>query len=1627
MKSLNDLMKRAAACALGGALLACFSASAATDIFNEPLAQPASNVKPNIMLLYDDSGSMREQYTPDYIGRYFGGSNALCYDSADGGSISSTLENCQAGDPPLMSPDFNFQYYNPEIRYFPAVNADGTAKPSMNSANTSNWTAVPTDNVSSSTVNTFRRNTLDMNGGGSQVDTANLASQYPDRAWCNSQSANHLNSANYPATCRLNSNYTYPNLNYGYGQNTDGTRKYVFGAPYYYRIRTTEYCTDATLTTCVASTAPTGSYTVPAPVRFCDSTNLDNCQGKYQGSYTRPKFTGKVDNGGASNPSARATATITVTDPQSDNLSGTITAIYINGTNVVNTTIGATAPINGTTTATSIASAINTHVSSPDFSATSSGNVVTISAPADGASYNGFTIVVESPVLTKSPASVTISVSGVGSNETLSNITTAGVNIIGSSIQCTSGGGCFNSYSGPNGASGRDGWMAVAIAGAINGLTATNGYTAAQSGRTVTITAPAGSGAEVNGRTLTESSGGFTVAASSPSTSLTFTGGSTSGDIETTVTVFAGGKDANEGRIETGQFVRTDIVPYQDAPTNSIPSTFAKYPARTDCAGASCTYDEEMTNFANWYAYYRSRAQMAKTAIGRAFVSITDSYRVGFLTINPSNPVNSGRFLAIDDFAGGDGSQKSQWYDKLYGTADNGSTPLREALSRAGHYFAGSTGTYDFGGAASPIQVSCQPSYTILVTDGYWNGNEGRKLNGTTMDNQDNVNSGYSTQAYGAWDGNILPTTTAGSSPGGRGTLADVAMYYYKTDLRSDLADNVPTTTKDTAPHQHMTTFAVGLGLAGRLNFDSNYEEQASGDFKDIKQGVKNWPSPQADSETALDDLWHAAVNGRGTFFSARDPLQLSSGITQTLTSVQSRVGAGAAAATSNLQPVAGDNFAFTAQFQTVEWTGDLKARTIDLSTGIIASRELWSAQALLDQRNHYNRRIYTFDAGDVPAPGGSGPAAGNGLRNLCWPGASTTSTPAYAGCNDDANLTAAEMTAYFDPLALSHAASWPTDLSGRDVSATSANLLDYLRGDASNEMTGGSATTDLYRNRNHLLGDIVNAQPAYVKAPPFNYSATNNPFYSQYRSDNATRKGSVYVAANDGMLHAFETDPDNNPYFQTAGISTGATTDDTFSGSLDTSPTVGEGAERWAYVPSMILPKLKDLATVPYTHQYFVDGSPVIGDVCFGHTAATPCSGVANWRTILVAGLNSGGRGYYALDVTNPDTPKALWEFRGGSGTSCIVSDGDVDGTQTEDCNIGLSFGNPIITKLPSTYSPSTDAGRWVVILTSGYNNVSPGDGIGHFYIIDAQSGKLLKRVSTGVGDSANPSGLARINAWSDNATVDNTSLTVYAGDLSGNVWRFQLENTATVPTGSLTRLATVVDPSNAPQHITTKPELALVSGQRIVYIATGRFLGTSDKTDEQRNSIYAIKDPYNSTTDGLVPMTRSGSYPDSTIADFVRQDLTPTTATERTTTIDSGATPVDFTTQNGWFIDLPDGGTAGNPSERVNVDPILQLGTLVVASNVPIADACVAGGYGWLNFLDYKTGGYIVGSTANMASQKLSGALVVGINVIQLPGGAVKTEATLADNQVQTKDTPTSATSLEGRRVTWRELIVE
>jgi type IV pilus assembly protein PilY1 len=454
---------------------------------------------------------------------------------------------------------------------------------------------------------------------------------------------------------------------------------------------------------------------------------------------------------------------------------------------------------------------------------------------------------------------------------------------------------------------------------------------------------------------------------------------------------------------------------------------------------------------------------------------------------------------------------------------------------------------------------------------------------------------------------------------------------------------------------------------------------------------------------------------------------------------------------------------------------------------------------------------------------------------------------------------------------------------------------------------------------------------------------------------------------------------------------------------------------ERWAYVPGIVLPNAYKLANKPYSHRYFTDGSPQVGDICV--TSACGLSGTAtssDWRTILVGGLNSGGIGYYALDVTDPQPSglKVLWEFtnRGICYTDPEIALGD----KTSDCHLGLSYGNPIIAKRNSD-------GKWVVIVTSGYNNnVNGGDGKGYLYVLEAHTGKILNRLTTGVGTAASPSGLAKINGWATSANIDNTALAVYGGDLEGNMWRFQLDSTAAGYLG-VVKVAAVKSAGGVPQPITVKPELGPVPNQpsdRMILFGTGKFLENADKTDVSDQTIYALKDVPSVTAGPIIADVRlSGAVKVRTLAPGTDADDCPADSCRTVTT----AAAPNWSTEFGWLMDLPEDG------ERVNVDPQLQLGTLVVASNVPSGDTCTAGGFSWLNFLDYATGSYVPGADGNMASTKFASSLAVGINVIMLPGGKVVTIVTTADNQQLTKNTPVPSSSFAGRRVSWRELIKE
>jgi type IV pilus assembly protein PilY1 len=812
-------------------------------------------------------------------------------------------------------------------------------------------------------------------------------------------------------------------------------------------------------------------------------------------------------------------------------------------------------------------------------------------------------------------------------------------------------------------------------------------------------------------------------------------------------------------------------------------------------------------------------------------------------------------------------------------------------------------------------------------------------------------------------------TTTSVITGGTSNTLADTTEYYYVTDLRTaalgnctgslglDVCNNdVPTSGLDSASWQHMTVFTMALGASGYMQYLSGYATASSGDYYDVANGTVantssgicswqssgacNWPVPVSNTQTTIDDLWHAAVTGRGSYFSATNPATLNAGLASALSGVSARSGSSAAATTSNPNVTSGDNFVFSSTFTTQEWDGELVRQQLDLGTGAVSNTIDWAAQLQLDTAdtaNYAARKVYTFS-----------PSATNKLMLFNW-----------------TNLSAAQQ-AYFTTPAIStlsqFCVSGVTCLAAADqTTASGQSLVDFLRGERVNE----GVPTDLtkyYRQRIHVLGDIVNAEAVYVKLPLFTYQDAG---YAAFVATETSlpRAGAVYVAANDGMLHAFDS---------------------------------GTGAENWTYIPSLVLPSLYKLADKNYSnlHQYFVDGTPVAGDAYFDDSDGTGL----RWHTIVVAGLNDGGRGYYALDVTDPANPRALWEFT--------------------DANMGYTFGNPVITK--------TQDGTWVVLVTSGYNNVpdankATGDGVGRLYVLNAATGALIRTISTGVGSVATPSGLARVSAWVDNDSVDNTALRAYGGDLQGNLWRFDINGNIGAA-GYDAQLLTTFYADTAGtvrQPITTRPELGSVATFPVVYVGTGRFLGVSDLTDTTQQSFYAVKDSLGTTT---------WPNPRGATTTFVQQNLTTTTCpagspaticTLGQAVRTSTSKTVNFATNAGWFIDLPDSG------ERANTDPSLAFGTLGFTTNVPNNSACTAGGYSYRYVLDYRTGAPVSTSTTGVSGIRLGNALATRGVFVRLPNNTVVQLTRLSDGTTMTTNVPIGAGTGGVRRISWRELI--
>ncbi len=449
------------------------------------------------------------------------------------------------------------------------------------------------------------------------------------------------------------------------------------------------------------------------------------------------------------------------------------------------------------------------------------------------------------------------------------------------------------------------------------------------------------------------------------------------------------------------------------------------------------------------------------------------------------------------------------------------------------------------------------------------------------------------------------------------------------------------------------------------------------------------------------------------------------------------------------------------------------------------------------------------------------------------------------------------------------------------------AAVLAYLRGDR----TGEPAT---YRARAHLLGDMINAEPVVVNVSEAAYTDAG---YAAFKATNASRASMIYQGANDGMLHAF---------------------------------VASTGQEAWAYVPNLVMPNLNNLSKkAGFSHKYYVDGTPAVGDVDFGSS---------NWRTVLVGGLGKGGRGYYALDITTAAAAsevdvknKVLWEFPNSVTNAANRTAAKL--------NMGYSFGKPLLVK--------TTSNGWVALVTSGYNNGtnagdSGGDGIGHLYVLNPQTGDLIKDIPTpgcATTPASDPCGLAQLSASTTNThAVDY----VYGGDLKGNLWRFDFTG-ASSAAWSVSKFTTLVDGAGNPQPITSAPTLSVVSSQRMVQIGTGQYLGESDIPGtaganfaaSQTQTIYAFQDL-------LVPLPAP---------------LRPALQQQTYTTDGSGSRtmsthPVDYSFKKGWYVDLDFG-------ERLNSRCDTSWDNLVCTTNTPSATKCDPGGNSHVMVISSLTGG--------------------------------------------------------------------
>lgn len=833
------------------------------------------------------------------------------------------------------------------------------------------------------------------------------------------------------------------------------------------------------------------------------------------------------------------------------------------------------------------------------------------------------------------------------------------------------------------------------------------------------------------------------------------------------------------------------------------------------------TADDEKTNFATWYSYYRTRIKTAKGGAAEAFNTQGNKVRVGFRSLHQNGPANNndnpdynipvqdgndGRFVNNDGTNGNPSTtSRSRWFNRLFRANSNNGTPLQSVLDGAGQYFQGTAASGPYGPEATANQLSCRQNFTVLTTDGYWNGGTVATGTGGDGNNGSTITNGPAAADGGVAVGNLdyktyqytqaLPYKDSNTN-----TLADVAMKYWKTDLRTDLANNVPSEyskvagendqiDRDPAFWQHVVTFTISIGLKAKSGLSSVSEVTTA----------TTWAAPGDDDVDNIDDLLHAAVNGRGTFVAAASPQSFADGLEAALAKISERTASFSNVGATSSTELKTGAMIFSASYVSGTWTGLLRAENA------LTGAEVWKTTNVGSFPSYATRNIYTRGGSLTGGVGAGGTGGGT-----TFPTAQQTAALVRTG-------------------------------GPANYEVTGADNASYIKGNKTKE---GTAPGKL-RPRSTLLGDIVDSSPAYV-----------------------TDTDTVYIGANDGMLHAFNA---------------------------------ANGQELFAYIPGIInFGNLADLSRRDYDHRWFVDGP-----IAITPKAMSP-DGTKN---ILVGSLGRGGKGVYALDVTNP----------GSFGSSDVKWERSSTSATPASDNMGLVLGAPVLAKVRNGSSTSA------VVMGNGINS---GSDKAALIVLNMDDGTVIREIPT---DNTTSNGLfAPTGIY---AADGKTLVYAYAGDLQGNVWKFDLTSSAP-GSWSAKKIFHAEKTAGTPQPITGGIASAVDprTNKRWVLFGTGSFLTAADGNDMGANkqSMYGVIDD----------ITTGSAY--------TRSDLTARTVTAGTGADAGERYFQDLTnlTNKGWYVDLPNGG------ERIVQNAQMDGSYLVTASMIPSGNSCAdASGSGYIN----------------------------------------------------------------------------